>query len=84
MASWWAKQLKRQLQWLDLRKYSTVVIIYSFVVMIVLFMFSGERVRMVRPVKVDGEARMVTMDYRTDRINVETENGKIVKIVGAN
>ena len=41
-------------------------------------------VRRVRPVKVDGEARMVTMDYRTDRINVETENGKIVKIVGAN
>jgi len=46
--------------------------------------YSGERVRKVRPVKVDGEAMMVTMDYRTDRINVETENGKIVKIVGAN
>ena len=56
----------------------------SFEVIVVQFIMSGERVRRVRPVKVDGERMMMTMDYRTDRINVETENGKIVRIAGAN
>ena len=61
-----------------------MVMNYSFEVIVVQLIISGERVRRVRPVKVDGERMMMTMDYRTDRINVETENGKIVRIAGAN
>ncbi len=34
----------------------------------------------VRPVRVDGQACIVTQDYRLDRINVEIENGVITKI----
>jgi hypothetical protein len=33
---------------------------------------------------VDGEGMIGTMDFRTDRINVEISNKKIVKILGAN
>jgi len=34
-----------------------------------------------RPTKVDGQPRMMTMDFREDRINVEVEEGKVVKIL---
>merc|ERR1712129_147785 len=44
----------------------------------------GERITTIRPRRVNGEAMFGTCDYRTDRINVETENGKIVKILGTN
>jgi hypothetical protein len=37
---------------------------------------AGMRLRITRE---DGEAKIVTMDYRTDRVNVHLENGKVVK-----
>jgi hypothetical protein len=36
----------------------------------------------VRPVKVDGKDRAVTMDLRQDRINVEVEEGKVTVVEG--
>ncbi len=36
----------------------------------------------IRVVIRDGQTQVVTQDYRTDRINVETRNGIIVRIVG--
>lgn len=33
----------------------------------------------VRVVSVDGEQRMTTMDYRTDRINLEIEDGQVTR-----
>jgi hypothetical protein len=33
-----------------------------------------------RATTVDGEARMVTMDYRTNRLNVATQDGKVVSV----
>merc|ERR1712129_566638 len=44
----------------------------------------GEIITEIRPMKVDEEGMLGTCDYRTDRINVETENGKIVKLLGTN
>ena len=41
---------------------------------------AGVRVMAVRAVKVDGEEMMVTMDYRTDRVNVEIRDSVIVGI----
>ena len=38
------------------------------------------RVLAVRAVKVDGEEMMVTMDYKTDRVNVEIRDSVIVGI----
>lgn len=35
----------------------------------------------VRAIKIDGVAKIVTMDLRGDRINVEVENGIITKVV---
>ena len=42
--------------------------------------------RAVRPVKVDNETMMVTMEFRPDRLNVETVGFQltIVKLLGAN
>ena len=41
---------------------------------------SGTRITKIRPVVIDGEPMMVTMDYLEDRINVEIREGKVVKI----
>ena len=41
---------------------------------------AGVRVLAVRAVKVDGEEMMVTMDYRTDRVNVEIRDSVIIEI----
>ena len=35
-----------------------------------------------RIVAVDGKSRIITMDYRLDRVNVEVEDGKITKVQG--
>lgn len=35
----------------------------------------------IRAVIIDGESQMVTMDYRPNRLNVETNDGKIIKII---
>jgi hypothetical protein len=32
-----------------------------------------------RITRTDGVAHIVTMDYRTDRVNVHVENGKVTK-----
>ena len=44
----------------------------------------GEKISTIRAMVVDGEGMMGTMDYRTDRINVEISNKKIVNILGVN
>lgn len=36
----------------------------------------------IRPVIVDGQSQAITLDFRQDRINVETNNGYITRIVG--
>ena len=41
---------------------------------------SGKRITKIRPVVIDGEPMMVTMDYLEHRINVEIREGKVVKI----
>ncbi|AYV76238.1 MAG: hypothetical protein Terrestrivirus5_60 [Terrestrivirus sp.] len=38
--------------------------------------------RSVREVCINGEHQCCTMDYREDRVNVHTENGKITVVVG--
>ena len=43
-----------------------------------------ERVNAIRPMVVDGEGMMGTMDYRIDRLNVEIREEKIVKLMGFN
>lgn len=35
----------------------------------------------IRQVQIDGEPQCVTMDYNPKRINVATENGKIVAVI---
>ena len=44
-------------------------------------MFAGTEITRIRPTMIDGEAMMVTMDHRLDRINVELASGKVVKIL---
>lgn len=39
-------------------------------------------IRIIRVRKLDGKPQIGTSDYRTDRLNVEVENGKITKIRG--
>jgi len=41
--------------------------------------FCGEYMIDVRYVKVDGQSRVVTRDYKTERLNVEVEDGEIVR-----
>lgn len=36
----------------------------------------------IRVTKLDGQDLMVTMDYRTDRVNVEVANGVVVAVIG--
>ena len=44
-------------------------------------MFAGTQITRIRPIIIEGEAMMVTMDHRLDRINVEVTGGKVVKIL---
>lgn len=47
-----------------------------------LFMiFAGTEITRIRPIIIDGEDMMVTMDHRLDRLNVELAGGKVVKII---
>jgi len=39
----------------------------------------GQRIRTMRAVSVDGVKQPMTFDYRPSRLDVEIENGKIVK-----
>lgn len=42
----------------------------------------GTNVTMVRPIRIDGEDQLMTMDLRGDRVNVVVVNGKITEIDG--
>jgi len=42
----------------------------------------GERVQTIRPMCMDGEEMMGTMDFRPDRVNVAVTAGKISEIRG--
>ena len=44
-------------------------------------MFAGTEITRIRPIIIEGEAMMVTMDHRLDRLNVEMSGGKVVKIL---
>ena len=44
-------------------------------------MFVGTEITRIRPIIIDGEGMMVTMDHRLDRLNVELAGGKVVKII---
>ena len=44
---------------------------------------SGHKITKVRPIIIDGEHMIVTMDFRQDRINVELADGRVVRIVKA-
>jgi hypothetical protein len=44
---------------------------------------SGHRITKVRPIIIDGEHMIVTMDFRQDRVNVELADGRVVRIVKA-
>ena len=41
---------------------------------------SGHKITKVRPIIIDGEHMIVTMDFRQDRINVELVDGRVVRI----
>jgi len=38
--------------------------------------------KVIRVAKLDGEALILTCDYRLGRVNVEVENDKVVSIIG--
>jgi hypothetical protein len=40
----------------------------------------GNKINSIRATSVDGQPRMMTMDYRTDRLNVSLQDGKISAI----
>ena len=44
-------------------------------------MFAGTEITRIRPIIIEGEAMMVTMDHRLDRLNVEIAGGKVVKVL---
>lgn len=46
-----------------------------------MYLFEGNKISKMRAAVVDGEPRMVTMDYREDRINVELKNNVVIKII---
>jgi hypothetical protein len=74
------------MKWLEMIKYSMKVNISEkpFETIFSQPPISGEKIGAIRAMVVDGEGMMGTCDYRTDRINVEISNKKIVKIRGAN
>jgi len=42
---------------------------------------TGTEITRIRPIIIEGEAMMVTMDHRLDRLNVEIAGGKVVKVL---
>ena len=59
------------------RGYVDMFVIYCYVYV------SGHKITKVRPIIIDGEHMIVTMDFRQDRINVELADGRVVRIVKA-
>jgi hypothetical protein len=67
-----------------MNQYSMEVKISDEIVTFSKLPISGEKISASHSMVVDGEGMMGTMDYSTDRINVEIDNKTIVKILGAN